>query len=137
MSDLLSLLREHDLPPKWDGLAVLWKGWEYVPPTSMTMFHSSGRDVCEGCGMLTTERGFPCWSANRGLVAVSMVITHADLRYEDLSPQTIAAAKTFIMDGVAVVRAISSAIRFTETRVCCQASKTWDNCWIGAKNRSM
>lgn len=81
--DLLSLLRKHDLPPMWDGLAVLWNGWEYVPPSTLTMFHSRGRDVCEGCGMPDTERGFPCWSANRGLVAVSAVLTHDDLRYEE------------------------------------------------------
>ena len=32
---------------------------------------------------------------------------------------------------------ISSAMLRTETRVCCQASKTCDSCWIGEKKRSM
>ena len=32
MSDLLTMLREHDLPPRWDGLAVVWEGWQYAPP---------------------------------------------------------------------------------------------------------
>ncbi len=39
--------------------------------------------------------------------------------------------------GVRVSKAIRSAIRRTETRVCCQESKTWDSCWIGEKNMSM
>lgn len=28
MTDLLVLAREHDLPPFWDGHAVLWSEWE-------------------------------------------------------------------------------------------------------------
>ena len=39
--------------------------------------------------------------------------------------------------GVSVSRAISSAMRCTDTRVCCHESNTCDSCWIGAKNRSM
>ena len=39
--------------------------------------------------------------------------------------------------GVSVSSCISSAMRPTETRVCCHASKTCDSCWIGEKNRSM
>lgn len=84
MTDLLTLLREHDLPPKWDGLAVLWRGWEYQqagvflcpPPTPR-------EDRCGGCKEPLTERGFPVQSVNKGLVAVSSVLTHDDLRYEE------------------------------------------------------
>ena len=36
--------------------------------------------------------------------------------------------------GVIVCSRISSAIRPTETRVCCHESKTCDSCWIGEKN---
>lgn len=82
MSDLLTLARENDLPPKWNGLAVLWRGWEYVPAGTF-ICPPPKIDVCEGCGMPTTERGFPAWSTNRGLVAVASFLTHDDLRYEE------------------------------------------------------
>ncbi len=81
--DLLTLLREHDLPPKWDGRVVVWSGWEYVPPSSMTMWHSRGRDVCQGCGRPDTERGFPCWSTNQGLRASSQLLTVDDFHAEE------------------------------------------------------
>lgn len=81
--DLLTMLREHDLPPRWDGRAVAWDGWEYVPPSSMTMWHSRGRDVCEGCGMPDTERGLPCWSTNKGYRADSARLTHDDYAAEE------------------------------------------------------
>ncbi|WP_426243723.1 hypothetical protein [Nocardioides sp. LHG3406-4] len=80
--DLLTMLRVHDLPPTWDGLAVLWSGWEYASP-GLFICPPPLREVCEGCGLPTTERGFPAWSTNRGLVAVSAVLTHDDLRYEE------------------------------------------------------
>lgn len=32
MSDLLTMLREHDLPPRWDDRLVAWRGWETQPP---------------------------------------------------------------------------------------------------------
>ena len=83
MNDLLTMLREHDLPPKWDGRCVVWLGWEYGTPTSLTRFHSTARDVCEGCGMPTTERGFPCWSTNWGLLANSSVLTLDDYAAEE------------------------------------------------------
>lgn len=80
MSDLLVLARENDLPPKWDGRAVVWLGWEYVPP----MFVCPPRpEVCVQCGMSTTERGFPCWSANKGMLADSTWLTVDDYSREE------------------------------------------------------
>ena len=38
--------------------------------------------------------------------------------------------------GVRVSSCITSSIRATEIRVCCQASNTWESCWIGLKNMS-
>ena len=51
--------------------------------------------------------------------------------------QAPGAEGVWTMSGVRVSSDMSSAIRPTETRVCCQESKTWDSCWIGEKNRSM
>ncbi|MDP9820403.1 hypothetical protein [Nocardioides massiliensis] len=81
MTDLLTLLREHDLPPRWDGRAVVWEGWEYAPITTLHLHMRP--DVCEGCGMPTMERGFPCWSTNKGLRADSARLTHDDYRAEE------------------------------------------------------
>lgn len=82
MSDILTLARENDLPPKWDGLVVLWDGWQYAP-SGVFVCPPPKNDVCEGCKAPKLERGFPTWSTNKGLVAVSGVLTHADLRYEE------------------------------------------------------
>lgn len=41
--------REFDLPPKWDGRIVKWRGWEDVP---LTLCRAGDRDVCLDCGSL-------------------------------------------------------------------------------------
>lgn len=76
MTDLLTMLREHDLPPRWDGHAVLWHGWEtrlapifICPPPRPT--------CCEGCGSLAES------VTNRGMVAVWASLTPEDLRAEE------------------------------------------------------
>lgn len=79
--DMLLALREHDLPPRWDGRAVVWLGWEYARP--IFICPPPKPDVCEGCGMPTTERGFPAWSTNYGMVADSPRLTHADYEAEE------------------------------------------------------
>lgn len=82
MRDLLSMLHEHDLPPRWDGRAVAWQGWEYAP-SGVFICPTPKGDVCERCGMPTLERGFPCWSTNRGLRADSVRLTIDDFRNEE------------------------------------------------------
>lgn len=82
MSDLLTMLRKHDLPPRWDGRAVVWQGWEYAP-SGVFICPPPTRDVCEGCGMPRTERGFPCWSTNRGMRADSARLTPDDYATEE------------------------------------------------------
>ena len=81
MSDLLTMLREHDIPPRWDGLAVVWEGWQHAPPVHWC----SARlvDVCEGCGRPTTHRGYPCWSVNWGLMPDRARLTHEDYAAEN------------------------------------------------------
>ncbi len=72
MTDLLTLTREHDLPPRWDGHAVLWEGWDghpviYIcPPPDVP-------DCCLECG--SVERRI----INSGLRAVDDTITSAQI----------------------------------------------------------
>lgn len=84
MSDQVLDLRAHDLPPKWDGHVVAWTPWEYAragvficPPPRF------GAEVCEGCRLPTTEKGFPCWSTSKGLRADSPHLTLADFALEE------------------------------------------------------
>lgn len=56
-----SVDKEFDLPPKWDGIEVTWKGWQDLPVTSLD-FHLKDRHVCTRCG--STQRPV----LNRGLV---------------------------------------------------------------------
>lgn len=91
MTDLLTLLREHDLPPRWDGLAVLWRGWEYDRSHEVFICPPPPPRVCEGCGEPVLHRGFSAQSVNRGLVAVSTVLSHDDLRYEEQNRQRLGA----------------------------------------------
>ena len=76
MSDLLTLLREHDLPPRWDGHAVWWEGWHpgivpvfICPPPRRPL-------CCEGCGSLAEP------VSNCGLVAVWASLTPEDIERE-------------------------------------------------------
>lgn len=83
MNDLLTLARENDLPPRWDGRAVAWEAWKYAPAGVFICPPPSRADVCEGCGERTYEQGFPCWSTSRGLRADSLRLDHDDFRREE------------------------------------------------------
>lgn len=66
--DLLTLLREHDLPPKWDGRAVWWEGWHLPLDGSHVFICGRGAQhlrtsVCEACGSQAAP------ATNRGHVA--------------------------------------------------------------------
>ena len=74
--DLLTLLRAHDLPPRWDGHAVWWEGWHpgivpvfICPPPRRPL-------CCEGCGSLAEP------VSNCGLVAVWASLTPEDIERE-------------------------------------------------------
>lgn len=75
MTELLALLREHDLPPRWDGLAVVWDGWQtqieafVCPPPKPT--------CCTVCGSLADP------VTNRGRVARVPAVTHERIREHD------------------------------------------------------
>lgn len=79
--DLLVELREHDLPPKWDGLVVVWHGWEYQRPAFICP--PPKKDCCEACGTPFGFRGFPTQSVNRGRVALRPSITVEDIEAHD------------------------------------------------------
>lgn len=40
--------RPHDLPPRWDGHRVEWRGWEVLPPTTLERFHGVAA-ICPHC----------------------------------------------------------------------------------------
>lgn len=63
MADLLTLVRENDLPPKWDGHPVEWAGWQNSPVIVCTRVK---REPCPGCGS-RAERVH-----NRGMVVVNL-----------------------------------------------------------------
>lgn len=81
MSDLLTELREHDLPPRWDGRVVIWKGWEYQG--TALVCPSPQPTVCEGCGAPDMHRGFPTQARNRGMVALSPSTTREQIAERD------------------------------------------------------
>ena len=45
--------RLHDLPPKWDGHRVEWRGWRVSPRTTLE-FHGL-REACPHCASTTPE----------------------------------------------------------------------------------
>ncbi len=52
--------RANDLPPRWDGHRVEWKGWE-VPPPSSIRFHMPP-ECCRACGSIEPAQH------NRGVI---------------------------------------------------------------------
>lgn len=76
MTDLLTGLRAHDLPPRWDGLAVVWDGWHpqlpafICPPPKLP-------DCCRRCGSITQA------VINRGRVARVPAVTHDAIEAAD------------------------------------------------------
>lgn len=73
MSDLLTLAREFDLPPKWNGLLVSWSGWEPQIPATICPPPKT-RDCCSACASPHPP------ATNRGYVATSPLVTPAMLR---------------------------------------------------------
>lgn len=64
----------HDLPPRWDGLAVLWRGWEPGPAPLCTGRRGGlTRDCCESCGSVELP------SLNVGTVADDPDMTAEDI----------------------------------------------------------
>lgn len=69
MSDLLVQLREHDLPPKWDGRPVTWRGWRDLPTDGVFICFRGKEpepDHCKACGSVATSR------VNRGTTAMRL-----------------------------------------------------------------
>lgn len=108
------LVREHDLPPKWDGRIVEWTGWEpslapvfICPPPRVPVRDESPRR-CEYARGTNTER-------NVGIVAVSPATTQADLDYENENRR--------LLGGAVGKRPLLAYRRLVVTRcchVCCQ-----------------
>jgi hypothetical protein len=100
--DLFTLAREFDLPRRWDGLVVVWQGWE---EQRMFLCPPPPREVCRRCASVDSR------PTNRGLVALR----------RDISRDVIEAHRK--MDAVArVARARLHAFRCTG----CQHDEVWD-----------
>lgn len=76
-----TVLREHDLPPLWDGLVVVWDGWEALP--TVIICPPKPKDPCSACGSLTTP------VVNRARVARSTVITRELLAERDAARERL------------------------------------------------
>lgn len=77
MTDLLTLAREHDLPPRWDGFAVVWKPWQTPPPVFVCP-PIRDNDVCTSCRLPRYHRGRPRWQTAVGLVCDRAWLDHDD-----------------------------------------------------------
>lgn len=77
--DLLVELREHDLPPRWDGLAVVWDGWRVDAGIDGHVFicPPPKPQCCAGCGSMAPN------VSNRGRVARVPAVTHASIAAND------------------------------------------------------
>lgn len=52
MSDLLTMVREHDLPPRWDGKDVTWGDWQGPLPVFICPPPSLADTCCKACGSI-------------------------------------------------------------------------------------
>lgn len=57
--------RAHDLPPLWDGLVVIWRGWQTVEGHVFICPPPKEPACCKACGSLQPS------PSNHGLVALS------------------------------------------------------------------
>lgn len=54
---------KHDLPPKWDGITIEWRGWEGPQWTSAQFHQSWQEDRCQFCGgdkQASMNLGYAC-----------------------------------------------------------------------------
>ena len=71
VDDLLTLRREHDLPPRWDGRPVTWSGWD-TGPTGF-ICPPPKNECCHACGSHAPT------VFNHGYVAISHLITDEEI----------------------------------------------------------
>jgi hypothetical protein len=64
----------HDLPPRWDGKPVAWRGWER--PEALFICPPR-KDPCESCGSLADQ------TMNVGLVGDDPAMTPEDVERDD------------------------------------------------------
>lgn len=77
MDDLLTLLREHDLPPFWDGLAVVWDTWRTESTPVFLCPPPKRPATCHGCGSAAEQH------QAKGRVARAAFIDHDRIAAED------------------------------------------------------
>lgn len=76
MQPTLPTDRPHDLPPFWDGRAVLWDGWR-APDLTMFICPPPKPECCRACGTMARP------VTNRGHVARWPAITHKQITDAD------------------------------------------------------
>lgn len=116
MTDLLTLLREHDLPPRWDGLAVVWDGWHMPDPGPVFICppRAVRADCCVGCGSTAVQ------PSNRGRVARVPAVTHERIREVDAQRDRLPERERHRVKGLALYRLY--AYRCPD----CQFDTVWD-----------
>lgn len=82
----MHLPRVHDLPPFWDGFAVVWDKWESEPDLFICPPLKSPA-VCAGCGLVMPR------ATARGRVAASTLVTHDKIAANDENRQRLGWAK--------------------------------------------
>lgn len=91
--------RRHDLPRFWDGLAVVWDGWQDSEPGPMFLCPPSlRRDPCPACGSLAARL------LNRGRVAMSALVTHELIARRDAERDRLPLDVQHRRPGVALYR---------------------------------
>lgn len=113
--DLLTLLREHDLPPRWDGHATVWDGWVTQPALFVCPPPAPRR--CTACG--STARSV----VNRGWVAVSAITTHDQITRRRDQIALIARIKP---RGVAIPKPLAFVRLFAWRCPECRHDQVWD-----------
>lgn len=120
MADLLTLVREYDLPLKWDGRRVVWRGWTdpYAGVFICGRRGATNRTVCTGCG--STE---PC-VMNIGTVHP---LPDETFTSRPLVERTTKSGRVYVKDGAPVTRAAWPVIRLCVFRCPgCKQDSVWD-----------
>lgn len=71
----------HDLPPRWDGHPVWWRGWR---DRGATFICGHQVDVCEHCGRGDVPAECECGSHNPPMLNQGMVGESADMTPQDV-----------------------------------------------------
>lgn len=75
LSAVVDVGTRHDLPPRWDGHPVVWRGWETL--NAFICGGRAGSECCPGCGSRAAS------AINLGLVGDDPDMTVGDVEHDD------------------------------------------------------